>query len=103
MTCRASERRGRRGPGTAGRQGPGAADVRGHQGGRRGPGTADVRVRPDTRRRGWPGILVTTGEAGLTRSNAAVRLAAQEDDVADAPVSIREVAALAGVSVGTVS
>jgi LacI family transcriptional regulator len=46
---------------------------------------------------------VTTGEAGLTRSNAAVRLAAQEDDVADAPVSIREVAALAGVSVGTVS
>ena len=46
---------------------------------------------------------MTTGEAGLTRSNAAVRLAAQEDDVADAPVSIREVAALAGVSVGTVS
>jgi LacI family transcriptional regulator len=32
-----------------------------------------------------------------------VTLAAQEDTVADAPVSIREVAALAGVSVGTVS
>jgi LacI family transcriptional regulator len=32
-----------------------------------------------------------------------MKLAAQEDAVADAPVSIREVAALAGVSVGTVS
>jgi hypothetical protein len=39
----------------------------------------------------------------LTRSNGPMKLAAQEDAVADAPVSIREVAALAGVSVGTVS
>src|SRR5580693_2085304 len=40
---------------------------------------------------------------GLIRSNRPMKLAAQEDAVADAQVSIREVAALAGVSVGTVS
>jgi LacI family transcriptional regulator len=42
-------------------------------------------------------------EVGLTRSNRPIKLTGQEDAVADTPVSIREVAALAGVSVGTVS
>jgi LacI family transcriptional regulator, galactose operon repressor len=46
---------------------------------------------------------IHAGHAGLTRSNGPRKLTPQEDAVADAPVSIREVAALAGVSVGTVS